>query len=289
MTQEKEPLSGYIYALSAFTMWGFLPLYMVQMLNISPWVISFDRMIMATIAAAIIGLIFNGKPAFRVSGNTLLWLGFSAICIGVNWTIFAYGISKKMLMEAALGYFINPLVSVIFGIIFFKEKMDKYRIIAIGLACVGVLNLIISADHFPIFALSLAVTFAAYGALRKKTIVDPAIGLFYEGLLLIPIAFIGLYFCAKHSLPILGHTKLDMFWLFMSGPFTAIPLTLFSYGARRLKLSTIGMLQYIAPSIGLIISIIYGEHFGIKQAITFGFIWAGLAVYSGSELKKFKA
>lgn len=283
--QEQENKSALLITLGAFLIWGFLPLYIKQMDNVSPWVIVCSRVLWTIPWALGIVYFVEGLKSIQTSKHNLMFLGLSGLCISLNWTLYTWCVSENLIMETALGYFVNPLMNVAIGIFIFKEKLAPIKIIAISLAGCAVIYQSIMAHHFPLYGLVLAALFSAYALIRKKIVITPAAGLFWEALMVSPFAIIGLILLAKNNIPIFGETKLDLFWLLCTGPATAIPLTLFAFGARRLKMTTLGMLQYIAPSIVLFISIMYGEPFGIHQAITFGLIWAGLGLYSLAEFK----
>lgn len=287
MTQNDKPEAkgDILITLGAFLLWGFLPLYIKQMDDVSPWVIVCSRVLWTIPWAIGIAIISNGISSIKTPIRNLKFLALSGACISLNWTLYTWCVANDLIMETALGYFINPLMNVALGIFVFKEKLAPIKIIAIGLAGVAVVYQSIAAHHFPLYGLVLAVLFSAYALIRKKVVIAPAAGLFWEALFVSPFAIIGLAYLHNHSVPIFGNSHLDFFWLLCTGPATAIPLTLFAYGARRLKMTTLGMLQYIAPSIVLLISIFYGEHFGIHQIITFGLIWAGLGLYSWAEFK----
>lgn len=283
--EEKEPTTALLIGLSAYIIWGFLPLYLKQMQEVSPWVITANRIIWTIPWAAGLALVFHGKKYFRINYQTFFMLSLSAFFIGANWTIYAWAVSNNQIMETALGYFINPLMNVGLGMLFFGEKLNRIKAIAISLAALGVLNQIIVAQHIPILGLSLAALFAGYALVRKKVAVAPAVGLFWESLALLPFAAIGLWYMAQTGVQVFGASNSENFWLLLAGPLTAVPLILFAFGARNLRLATIGMLQYTAPSIAFCISIFYGEPFGVSHAITFALIWAGLGVYTWDEFR----
>lgn len=286
---EKESSSALLITLGAFLLWGFLPLFIKQMDNISPWVIVCSRILWTIPWAVGITIFFiGGIGAIKTSKHNLLFLALSGACISLNWTLYTWCVSENLIMETALGYFVNPLMNVAIGIFIFKEKLSTIKILAISFAGFAVIYQSIMAHHFPLYGLVLAALFSAYALIRKKIVISPAAGLFWEALFVSPFAIFGLFMLAKNNVPIFGSTNLDLFWLLCTGPATAIPLTLFAFGARRLKMTTLGMLQYIAPTIVLLISILYGEKFGIHQAITFGLIWAGLGLYSWAEFKPSK-
>lgn len=283
---DKEPRGAFFIALGAFLMWGFLPIYLKSMHETSPWVIVCARIIWTIPWAFMIAAFFDGISSIKVSKRTLLFLALSGAFISGNWTLYTWSVNNGMIMEAALGYFINPLMNIAVGILVFKEKLEPLKIAAVGMAAIAVLYQSIMAHHFPLIGLVLAASFTVYALIRKQVKVSAGAGLFWEAVSVAPIAFIALYFLDKENVAIFGARPIDGILLLLAGPFTAIPLAMFSYGARRLKMSTIGMLQYVAPSIVFVISLLYGESFNIHKAITFALIWAGLGIYSWAEFGK---
>lgn len=272
-------------ALGAFLIWGFLPVYLHQLQNVSPWVITANRVLWTVPWALIVLKLAGSNTSVFTNWRNVAWLSISAACIGGNWTIYVLMVNWKMIEEAALGYFINPLINVFFGMIIFKEKLSKTKAFAVALAGLGVVYLGVASGHFPFFGLCLGLLFALYAVVRKKVVIAPAAGLFWESLLLSPLGLVSLFILNKNGQPPLGATSNEAFLLLLSGPITAIPLIMFAYGARFLKLTTIGMLQYIAPTIVFFLSLYYGEPFGINQAICFGLIWFALAIYSTAEFR----
>lgn len=288
MTSEnthQEAKGALLITLCAFLLWGFLPLYLKQMHDISPWAIVGWRVIWTVPWAIGIAIFVNGFSSLKTSPKNLAFLALSGLCISGNWTIYTWCVANGLIMETALGYFINPLMNVAIGIFVFKEKLAPIKLLAVGLAGLAVVYQSIAVHHFPLYGLILAALFTCYALIRKKVIIAPAAGLFWESLVVAPFAIAALIMLNKNGVAILGQGHKDFILLLFTGPATAIPLTLFAFGARRLKMTTLGMLQYIAPSIVLIISLFYGERFGIHQAITFGLIWGGLALYSWAEFK----
>jgi chloramphenicol-sensitive protein RarD len=284
-TTTPEPKGALLIGFLAFTIWGFLPLFLKQMHNVSSWVIVSERVLWTIPWALGISVALSGFSSLKTNRRAVFYLALSGVAIGLNWTIYTWAVAHDRIMEAAFGYFINPLMNIALGILIFKERLAPIKYVAIGLATLAVLYQGIATHHFPFVGLSLAALFSIYALIRKQIVIGPAAGLFWESLLISPFAIMGIVYLHKTGVPILGASKIDPIWLALTGPATAIPLTLFSYAARHLKMTSIGMLQYIAPSIGFVISIMYGEHFGIHQAITFGLIWAGLALYSWAEYK----
>ena len=185
-------------------------------------------------------------------------------------------------LETSLGYYINPLVSVLLGFVFLNERLRRLQWVAVGLAALGVVNQIFQLGQLPWVSLVLATSFACYGLLRKRIPLDAASGLFFETLLIAPLAAIYLWFLMSEGRMAFGAgaTSRDLLIAF-SGVVTAVPLVLFAAGARRLRLATLGFIQYLAPSLSFLLAVwVFNEPFGTAHWITFGFIWTGLALYS---------
>lgn len=286
MENQKEPIIPLFLALSGYIIWGFMPLYLKQLDQVSPWIITANRVLWTLPWACLFAVIIHGRHSIIVSRKTIALLLMSALFIGSNWTIYAWCIVNGRIMETALGYFINPLMNVFVGALFFKEKIDKTKFFALLLAFSGVAYQAISVGHLPILGLLLAALFVGYSIIRKQVIVAPAAGLFWESLLLLPLAVTALFLLSKSGLEIHGANPKENILLLAAGPITAVPLILFAFGARALKLMTLGMLQYIAPTIVLFISVYYGESFDLNKMITFGLIWAGLLLYSFAEFRR---
>lgn len=219
--------------------------------------------------------------------STLLTLCGSTLLIATNWLVFLYAIQRGEVLQSSLGYFITPLLSVLLGFIFLRERLDRWQKLSVLLALIGVL--IITFDHgqVPWIALTLASSFGLYGLLRKLAKVEALVGLTVETMLLAPVALGYILFLANtlQGNFLVGPLRLDIL-LPLSGMVTAIPLLLFVGAARRLQLATIGFLQYITPSLHFLLAVgLYNEPFSASQFSSFLFIWLGLAVYSGNALR----
>jgi len=230
-------------------------------------------------------LIMKSGPALKTAlsnRKAVLVLFVTASIIAVNWTVFIFAINSHQALEASMGYFINPLISVLFGFIFLKETMTTRQWVAVACAAIGVAFMVLHLGHFPVIALSLAITFAIYGLLRKSIPVDGAIGLLIESLILAPFAIGYLIWIESQGIGQFGHTSryLDIL-LILSGPVTAVPLSFFGIAVQRVRLATIGLMQYIAPSTQFMIAVwVFHEPFTQTHMWTFAFIWTGLVIYS---------
>lgn len=229
--------------------------------------------------------------------RTLAWLSLSGLLIACNWGIFIWALQADRLVEASLGYFVNPLVNALLGVLFLRERLARTQRWALAAAAVGVGNEVLAVGVFPWMGLSLAVTFGLYGLVRKRTIVDSAVGLGVETVLLLPLA---LAFLSSSALtgagdpvglvpsggwlsidPVGVRDPYELTLLALGGAVTVLPLMAFAGAARRLPLSSLGFFQYLAPSLSLMLAIlVYDEPFRPHQMVTFGAIWTGLVIFS---------
>ena len=210
------------------------------------------------------------------------WLLITALLVSANWLTFIWAVTNDRILEASLGYFINPLFSIFLGMLFLSERLRPMQIAAFGLAVIGVANQILSLGVLPWVAIALTVTFGFYGLLRKMIMVDPVQGLAIETVLLFPFALGYLYWLNMGSEMSFLHIDLNMdLLLILAGAVTTLPLIFFAAATNRLSLTLIGFLQYIAPSLTFLLAILlYHEPLGMNQLVTFGFIWAALGLFS---------
>jgi chloramphenicol-sensitive protein RarD len=283
--------AGVLYALAAFFMWGLaVPLHFKLVSAAPPPEILVQRIVWASAFALGLVLLFRQSRNLvevLVSGKILLLLCVSASLIAVNWLIYIWAVNSGHLVQTSLGYFINPLLNVLLGVVFLRERLRPAQVAACLLAAVGVLVLAIASGQMPWVALALASTFGCYGLVRKIVPVSPLIGFCVESLLLTPMALAYLVFIlwSGQAAAFQGDLRLDAL-LVLTGLSTAAPLIWFAAAAQRLKLSTLGLLQYLAPSGQLALGVIaYGEAFGRIEALAFGLIWIALAVYTLSALR----
>jgi chloramphenicol-sensitive protein RarD len=279
---------GFLYALSAYLMWGVLPLYMKAVSHISPAEVVVHRVLWSVpVAGAVLlalGRTADIKAALR-SPRTLAMAALTAAIISLNWGIYIWAIAVERTVEGALGYYINPLVTVLLGALLLGERLDRVQWLAVGLAAVAVAVLTVEAGGLPWISLVLAFSFAAYGFLRKTLPIGPSQGFFLEVLLLTPPClawFLWLEMTGQGHFLAGGR---DLVLLLAAGPITAVPLILYAFGAKMLRISTIGLMQYIAPTmIALIAVFVFGEPFGAVRLFAFGLIWLALALYTWSVL-----
>jgi chloramphenicol-sensitive protein RarD len=283
MPMNAETRTGLLAAIGAYVLWGFLPLYFKLLGDASPTVILAHRIVWS-VPTALILIAAAGKmsdlAALRRNRGMLFGLLASSLAIACNWTIYIWAVTHNRVLEGSLGYFINPLVTFLFAAMFFGERFRPLQLVALGIATLGVINQAVVVGQFPWISLSLAVSFAIYGAIRKTIAVDSRVGFAMEAIWLAPVAAIYLFFI-PHTPSVWGDGSTGAILLFLlAGPFTAAPLILFALGARRLKLSTIGVLQYIGPTLQFVIALALGEHFTPGHAVTFGLIWLGVIIFT---------
>ncbi len=292
MTNEKL---GQIYAVLAFLFWGGIsPIYFKQISIVEPFEIVIYRVLFSIIT--LLPFLFFKKEfqSFIVTvcdKKKLTYLFFSTFFASANWLIFIWAITNDKIIEASLGYYINPLINVLFGFLFFKERMSINQNIAIFIAFLAIVYQFITLGSIPILSLSLAITFGIYGMLRKKVNVGSIVGLFIEVLILLPFALIYIiYLSNTQGIALFNNGTYIFFILTLSGLITVIPLLLFNGAATRMKLATLGFFQYIGPSVAFLIAIfVYKEELTFDKLITFSLIWLALFVFSFDALKKLKS
>ncbi|MBZ9724554.1 EamA family transporter RarD [Mesorhizobium sp. B2-5-9] len=286
---ESKARRGFLLALGAYLLWGLLPFYMKAVAHLPLAEVIAHRIVWSVpIAAAV--LVWAGRTAdFKVairSPRTIAMAGLTAALISVNWGIYVWAIAVDRTVETALGYYINPLVNVVVGALLLGERLDRLQIAAVVLAAVAVAVLTIDGGKLPWVSLALAFSFAAYGFFRKTLPIGPSQGFLLEVLLLsVPALGYIVFLITTGQDHFVSSNGTDTALLIGCGPVTAVPLLLFAFGAKLLRLSTIGIMQYIAPTMVFLIAVlIFDEPFGTTQAIAFALIWAALAVYSWSML-----
>lgn len=288
-----ETKHGMIYAVFAFVMWGLAPLFFKQLQFMPSLEILAHRVIWsALLLVVIIGLRKNlhKVKAILTEPKTLLVLVVSASLLGFNWWLFIWSINNDHILDASLGYYINPLLNIALGTLFLKERLSKLQYTAVALAVVGVMIQVVTFGSFPIIAFSLAISFAIYGLIRKLAAVDAMPGLLIESLVLILPAIVYWYgFADSPAANLLENSWYLNALIIGAGLVTTAPLLCFVEAARRLEYSTLGFFQYIGPSIMFMFAVFYyHEQFDQERWVTFGFIWAALVVYSYSSYRNMK-
>ncbi len=282
---------GVATALGAFLLWGFAPVYFKAIDHLTALEILAHRvvwtLVILIVLVAALGRLHEVVRSL-ISRRRLGVLLITTVLVSSNWLIFIWAIQQDRLLEASLGYYINPLVNVLLGMAFLSERLSRRQGLAVLLAAIGVGVPIVALGTLPWVALGLAATFGFYALVRKKAQVDPLIGLLVETLLMLPAAAGYLVWLSVTGTGVFGLQDWGMSALLMaSGLVTGTPLVLFMYGAQRLTLSTIGLMQYLAPSIHFLLALlVYGEPFTPAHLVTFLFIWAGLALYSWDTISR---
>ncbi len=281
----REAMLGGIGAASGYAFWGLTVIFYKQLTHVSPYEVLAHRTLWSVVLTVGLIFLFKRRAAFvaaLTNKRLLLTLTATSLIIGTNWFVFIYSINEERVLETSLGYYINPLISVLIGVAFLSEKLTRPQIAAVVLAAIGVIIMTIDFGEVPWISLFLAVTFAIYGYLRKITSVEPLEGLSIEVLILLPFAIGYLVFMESSQGTALMHEGgWTVFLLMLAGPMTVIPLFLFNYGAQRIRLATLGLMQYLAPTVQLVIAVwMYGEALTDTHLVTFGLIWAGLALFS---------
>ncbi len=277
-------LTGLLSASGAFLLWGLVaPVYFKLLSSVGPLEIVAHRVVWTVLLVGIVVMATQGPAAvFRAVGSwrRLGVLTVTTALVSANWLIFIYATISGQMLQTSLGYYINPLISVLLGVVFLHERLSRQQLVAVAVAGAGVLSLVLWYGTMPWIALGLALTFGFYALVRKKAAIEPITGLVVETSLLVPLALGYLLWLGADGAFFSGGAGPALL-LVLSGPVTAIPLVLFMVGAARLKLSTIGLLQYISPTGQLLLGVLaYGEAFTPAHAVAFGCIWVALALYS---------
>jgi chloramphenicol-sensitive protein RarD len=289
MSDQKK---GVLFAAGAYLMWGLIPLYWKQIHYVSSIEILVGRVIWSFIFTAIFILLIRQRKELIVDIKNLwgqqkqFWSLFMAsLIISLNWGIYIWAVNNDHLLQASLGYYINPLISVLFGLIFFKEKLSAATIVAVVIAGIGVCMQVVTGGTFPWVSLTLALSFALYGVFKKKIPLDATRGLAIETLFILPIAIIGYIYIAMQTEVAFLHVDWKTnFLLIGSGIVTALPLVLFAKGAQKIPLYLMGFIQFISPTMSLIIGIyVYKEPFSSTEFFTFCCIWLAVLIFSLSK------
>jgi chloramphenicol-sensitive protein RarD len=291
LAKNEDSPRGFAFALTAYLLWGFLPIYMKAVAHISPAEVIAHRIVWSLPLAGIVLIVLGRTQDIRTalgSPRMLAMAALTASLITVNWGTYVWAIGAGHSLDAALGYFINPLFSIFLGAVFLKEKLQPLQIAAIALAALAVAILALDSGGIPWVALTLAISWGFYALLRKTLPLGPNQGFFLEVLILSgPALLYILYLEFGSGQGHLYRTGLaDTTLLLGCGVITAVPLMIYANGAKLLKLSTIGIMQYIAPTMIFLIAVfVFHEPFGTARMIAFPLIWAGLFLYSWSMLK----
>jgi chloramphenicol-sensitive protein RarD len=292
-SRRRETLTGVFYAASAFLIWGLSPVYWKTMQAVPALEIVTHRVIWSFFILLALTLAQRRRAELAEvlkTPRTLLILIATTLLVSVNWLLYIWAVNAGYMLQASLGYYINPLVNVLLGMVFLKERLRRPQVLAVLLACAAVAFRTVSYGQFPWIALTLAFCFGIYGLIRKVAPVSPLVGLTVETLLLTPIGVAYLIYLERQDVGALFHGDLALDALLIgTGLVTAIPLLFFNLAAQRINLSTVGLMQYIAPSgIFLLAVLVYKESFTTVQLWTFALIWAALAIYSIDSLRTYR-
>lgn len=292
--RNEDSLSGLAFAVSAYVFWGFLPLYMKLMDHIPAEEVLAHRVIWSVPVAGLVLIVLRRTDDLMAALRTprVLAMGLlTSALISLNWWVYVWSIANDQAIDAALGYYINPLFSIALGAILLKEKLTRSQLIAIGLAAVAVAVLTYEAGSLPLVALTLTLSWGFYAYFRKTLPVGANQGFMLEVLILTPFALIYLAWIWMTDVQHFGAgVTLDTWLLFGCGLITAGPLMLYANGAKRLRLSTIGILQYIAPTMIFLVAVfVFEEPFGRGKAIAFPMIWLALIIYSTSMFRQMRS
>ncbi|HEX8444502.1 MAG TPA: EamA family transporter RarD [Allosphingosinicella sp.] len=281
--QHRRTRAGLLFGLGAYLMWGFLPLYFKLLASVRPTEIVAHRIVWSVLFLAALVVLWKRWPAVRaaVSSRMLGILTVTAALIGANWLIWVWAVMNGHVLEGSLGYYLNPLVNVLLGVALLGERLSPARTFAVALAAAGVAVLAFGAGEGLWISLSLAVSFALYGYIRKVSPVDALEGLTIETAILTPIALGWILWLNRSGSGGLGMDGLTIALLVLAGAVTAVPLLLFTAAAKRLPYSTLGFLQYIAPSIQFLLAVLlFGERLSTAHIICFGAIWIALVIFA---------
>lgn len=283
-TAEQRSRNGILSALIAYVAWGVFPLFFVLVKEVPALEVLVHRVIWAVPFGAVIIMkrrqwpeVLEALKAPRMLLNLLL----SAIFIAANWLVYIWAVQNEQINQASLGYYINPLLFAVAGVIFFGEKLRKQQVFAVGLAAIGVSILTFSRGTIPYVALFLGVSFTLYGLIRKHVVIGGMPGLFVETMLLLPLAIGYLFWIMWQGTAVFTVTSFDQtdMLLFLAGPLTVIPLLFFALAARRLSLSALGMMQFIAPTLQFLVALSQGEKMTSAHVICFACIWSAVLLF----------
>ncbi|GMB08335.1 chloramphenicol-sensitive protein RarD [Thermolongibacillus altinsuensis] len=284
---------GVFYAAFAYFLWGILPLYWKLLHHVRAEEILAHRMIWSFLFMLILlGIQKQWQTFFAllrqafIQPKQMFIIFVASVLISANWFIYIWAVNHDHMIEASLGYYINPLLSVLLGVIVLKEKLNRWQVLSFFLALVGVLIMTVQHGKFPWIALSLAFSFAVYGLVKKLTNFDSSIGLTMETMIIAPISVLYVVYLHLKGMNTFSPSSLhSMLLLIGAGPATALPLLYFAKGAKQISLTLLGFLQYIAPSLSLILGVfLFHEPFTNTHVYSFSFIWSALLIFSFSKM-----
>ncbi len=287
MGDTAQTRAGLVYGIGAYTLWGVLPLYLHLLKSVPLAQVLSHRVLWSLLLlGAVILATRRLRPLLAVArGRVLAMLIGSAILIAINWFVYIWAVANEHLVEASLGYFINPLVNVALGMLLLGERLDRLQAGAIGVAGIGVAILAATGGGAIWISLSLALSFGVYGLIRKLAAIDALGGLTIETAILAPVALAVLVYASGDGSAAFGRDRTMDLLLILAGPVTAAPLLLFAAGAKRLRYTTMGLLQFIAPTLQFLEAVlVYHEPIRPAQLATFALIWLGCGLYAWSSI-----
>lgn len=284
-SEQKLDRGGVIAALAAFGFWGLVPIYYKGLETVGAWEVLAHRVIWSVPLLVIFLSIRDGRQflsKLRLPFSSIAWLVLSGLTVSINWVVFVWAVANDHILDTSLGYFGTPLVSVLLGYVFLKERLSRPQLIAVVVAAAGTFYLAWYLGRPPWIAIALAVSFGLYGLLRKRLTVGPMLGLLWETALMFPVALIYLLWLYSSSGLQFLHVSTSIDLLLIGSAFiTVLPLIWFNMAAQKLPLSILGFFQYLAPSMSFLIAVfIYDESFTAGHAVAFACIWLGLALVS---------
>ena len=293
---ERQNATGIAFVLTAYILWGVLPIYWRFLEEVPPLEILAHRIVWSFAFVLVIVLVMKRKHLksfFQVEmKRKKTWLGLflSSAIISLNWLTYIYTVNTGHILEASLGYYINPLVSVVLGIVVLRERLDRAQTTAFVIAAAGVLYMTLSIGKFPWLAITLALTFGLYGLAKKLINVDSMLGLFFETSFMLPFALMFLIYLGiggSHEF-MAGSAAIDLL-LIGTGIATALPLLWFAIGAQKIPLYMVGFIQYVSPTINLFIGVLlYNESFTFDHFVTFACIWTAIAIFTVANIRGLK-
>ncbi|HRO87200.1 MAG TPA: EamA family transporter RarD [Gammaproteobacteria bacterium] len=280
---------GSLYAIAAFGFWGLTPVYYKLMPHVPPVEVLAHRVVWSVVFGALFVSLVSAWPAVRsalANPRTLRALALTAALVSTNWLIYIYAVVSDQVMATSLGYYINPLVNVLLGMLFLGERLGRGRTLAVALAALGTASLAFELGGLPWISLTLAFSFGFYGLIRKRLGLPAMAALFVETLLVAPLALLALGWFGVQGESAFGSDLRTTVLLIFAGPVTLLPLLWFAEAARRLPLITVGFFQYLAPTLTfLLATLVYSEPFTLAWAVTFVLIWSGLAVFTIDSIR----
>ena len=284
---------GYLFGLAAYGLWGVLPIYFKTLTGVPPADIVVHRILWSLPLLALLLTVTGHWQQVRAAvrdRKTLRLLTTTAVLIAANWLLYVYAVNSGRILAGSLGYYLNPLANVLLGRLILKERLDRLQWVAVAVAAAGIAPLALQAIDQLWISLMLCFSFATYGLLRKVATVDAVAGLAIETSLILPFGLAWLAWDVAAGIPAFGATGRETFFLLLAGLVSTTPLLLFTGAARRLPYSTLGMLQFLAPTLQFAIAVgLYGEPFTQAHAVAFGAIWAALALYVAAIFRNARA